>query len=48
MILRMVDICWENGIRLVCFEDGWRVDKYYLHSCNVTTNAMRVWLEGVI
>ena len=54
----MVDICRENGIYLVCFEDGWRsveceqysasVDKYYLHSRNVSTSMLSAWLEDMV
>jgi hypothetical protein len=54
----MLDICRENGIHLVCFEDGWRsvecepytesIDKYYLHSRNVTHKQMESWLKASV
>lgn len=53
----MVDICADNGIRLVRFEDGWRsieheqytesVRTWYLHPGNVTPSQLDEWLENV-
>jgi len=50
-----VDVCAENSIKLVRFEDGWRsvecerfapgIDKWYLHSRNVSEADLRAWLE---
>lgn len=49
-------ICIEHGIDLIKFEDGWRcveyepydpdVSRWYLHSREVTVEAMEYWLES--